>query len=280
MTYNRAGLRRRVLAASVIAFLAVFVGRPSAADEPDHLAWKLDPTAHYAVGVRMTHVIANDLGGIYKKLAGSKADPVTILEDRTTTIACGANGAVDATTLDVRHYGGLQAKDTSTMRRTSEYKGTWSPDGKRSPSDEPLVDPGEGAIAELPDGPVAVGQSWSFARKFLVDRELGQGTMTYTDTLQRIDVRNEHRIAVIAVKGAGRADVAKDLQAKGFSTADITLAGTGEFDLTDGLAGAQHYTAHAQWNTHVLWVHLGLVFDDTYDAAPWTRSTTPEGSAK
>ena len=272
MPYIRSGrFRWPAFAASVL--LSGFVVQPGMADEPERLAWRLDPAVHYAIDVRMTHVIANDLGGIYKKLAGSKADPVTILEDRTITVVPGAGGALDATTLDVRHYGGLQAKDTSVMRRTSEYKGSMETDGKRSPSDEPLIDPGDGALAELPDGPLAIGQSWTFARKFHVDRELGDGSMTYTDTLQRVDVRAGHRIAVIAVKGAGKANVAPDLQAKGFGPTDITLAGTAEFDLTDGLAGTQHYTAHAQWNTHVLWVHLGLVFDDTYDAAPWSRAT-------
>ncbi len=240
--------------------------------EPARIAWHLDPSAHYAADIRMTHVIANDLSGIYKKLAGSKADPVTILEDRTVTIACGAADSIDASTTDVRHYGGMQAKDTSVMRRTFDYKGALAADGKRSPSDEPLVDAGDGAIAELPDSPLAVGQSWTFSRKIKLDRDLAEGTMTYTDTLQRVDVRAGHRIGVIAVKGAGKADVAADLKAKGFSTADVTLGGTAEFDLTDGLPGVQHYTAHAQWNTRVLWVHLGLVFDDTYDAAPWTKS--------
>ena len=220
----------------------------------------------------MTHVVTNDLGGIYKKLAGSKADPVTILEERAITVACGPSDAVDATTVDVRRYGGLQSKDTSTMKRASDFKGTIAPDGKRSPSDEPLLDPGDGALAELPDEPIAIGQSWTFARKIRVERDLAEGSMTYTDTLQRVDLRNGHQIAVIAVKGDGKADVAPDLKAKGFNTTDISLAGTAEFDMTDGVPGAQHLTAHAQWNTRVLWVHLGLIFDDTYDAAAWTQS--------
>jgi hypothetical protein len=272
MPYISITRRLSSLAAVCVLAAAATASHATAADQPERIAWRLEPSAHYAVDVHMTHVIANDLGGIYKKLAGSKADPVTILEDRTIDVSSAADGTVDAATVDVRHYGGLQAKDTSVMRRTTEYKGAIAATGRRSPSDEPLVDAGDGPLDEFPDQPLAVGQTWSLTRSILVDRELGHGSMTYTDTLTRIDVRGTHKIAVIAVKGAGKADVASDLKAKGFATADITLAGTAEFDITDGVPGVQHYTAHAQWNTHVLWVHLGLVFDDTYDAAPWTRA--------
>lgn len=262
-----------VAVASSLASFALPTAVPAAAPtgaQVQRLALRLEPSAHYSVTVHMTHVIANDLRGVLKKLAGSKADPVTILEERAADVAIGGNGAIDATTVDVRHYGGLQAKDKSSMRRTGEYKGLMAADGKRSPSDEPLVDAGEGALSELPDTPVSAGQSWTFTRRILIDRDLGQGTMTYTDTLQRFETRDNHRVAIIAVKGAGRADVAPDLRSKGFQTADMTFAGTAEFDETAGLPGVQHYTAHVQWNTKVMWVHLGLVFDDTYDATPWS----------
>lgn len=218
----------------------------------------------------MTHVITNDLKGIYKKLAGSKADPVTILDERAIDVAAGTNGStIEAHAVDVRRYGGLQAKNTSTMRRTSEYKGSIEPDGKLAPNDEPLVDAGDGALSQLPDAPIGPGQTWTFTRSILIDRELGQGTMTYTDTLVRIESRGMDKIAIIDVKGKGRADVAKDLKAKGFATSDMTFAGNAEFNLTSGVPGTQHYTAHVQWNTRVMWVHLGLIFDDTYDAAAW-----------
>lgn len=265
----RASFASRAIAAA--AFSIALLAKPcGAADEAPHIAWHLDPSMQYSADVHMTHVIANDLNGVYRKLAGSKADPVTILDDRTIVVTTGRNGAVDTATVDIRHYGGLQAKDTSSIRRTAEYKGTIAPNGKRTPTDEPLFDAGDGPLSEMPDGPVNVGQTWTFARDVLVDRDLGHGSMTYTDTLERIDVRGSDRFAVITVKGAGRVEVAPDLKQKGFQTADMTLAGTAEFDLTTGLPGTQHYTAHAVWNTHVLWVHLGLVFDDTYDAPPWT----------
>ena len=259
---------RTVAAAALSIALA---SRPAgAADETQRIAWRLDPSVHYSADVHMTHVIANDLNGLYKKLAGSKADPVTILDDRTIDVATAQNGAIDVAVVDVRHYGGLQAKDTSSIRRTAEYKGSIAADGKRAPTDEPLVDAGDGALTQLPDGPVSIGQTWTFSRGVLVDRDLGHGSMTYTETLTRVDVRGADRIAVIDVKGDGRVDVAPDLKQKGFQTADMTMAGTAEFDTTTGLPGVQHYTAHVQWNTHVLWVHLGLVFDDTYDAAAWS----------
>ncbi|HYK54421.1 MAG TPA: hypothetical protein VEV38_12935 [Candidatus Eremiobacteraceae bacterium] len=234
------------------------------------LTWRLDPSMHYTDEVHMTHVIANDLSGIYKKLAGSKADPVTILEDRTTEFGAGQAGNVDGSIVDVRHYGGLQSKDASVMKRTSAYKGTIAASGRRTPSDEPLYDVGAGPLCDFPATPVAVGQSWTLTRNILVDRDLGHGTMTYTDTLEKIDTRQGHRIAIIAVKGAGRVDVAPDLTAKGFKTSDIALTGTAEFDTTTGLPGVQHYTAHAQWNTKVMWIHLGLIFDDTFDALAWS----------
>ncbi len=265
----RASLASRAVAAA--AFSIALVAKPcGAADESARIAWRLDPAVQYSADVHMTHVIANDLNGVYKKLAGSKADPVTILDDRTVDVTTGPSGAIDAAIVDVRHYGGLQSKDTSSIRRTAEYKGAIAATGVRTPTDEPLYDAGDGPLSAIPDGPVNVGQTWTFPRDILVDRDLGHGSMTYTDTLERIDVRGNDRIAVITVKGAGRVDVAPDLKQKGFQTADMTLAGTAEFDITTGLPGTQHYTAHVQWNTHVLWVHLGLVFDDTYDAVPWS----------
>jgi len=243
---------------------------PAPAGTPTVLAWRVDPSTRYTEEVHMSHVIANDLAGIYKKLAGSKADPVTILEERTTDLNAGQDGGIDGSTVDVRHYGGLQSKDASVMKRASTYKGTIAPNGRRTPADEPLYDAGAGALCEFPSTPVAVGQSWTLTRSILVDRDLGHGSMTYTDTLEKFDIRQGHRIAVIAVKGAGRVDVAPDLAAKGFKTADMALTGTAEFDTTTGLPGIQHYTAHVQWNTKVLWVHLGLVFDDTFDAVAWS----------
>lgn len=237
------------------------------------LAWHLSENSRYTSEIRMTHVVTNEIPGVYKALVGSKGDPVTILEDRTIQANAGANAALDESVSDSRRYAGPQAaKDPSVVTRPSRYSGTIAPDGALAPDDEPLVDAGDGALARLPDAPIQPGQSWSFTRSFLIDRDLGQGTMTYTDTLVRVDLRGGHAIAVIDVKAAGRADVAADLRAKGYQTSAIALAGTAEFDATSGLPGVQHYVGHAEWGTHVLWVKLGLAFDDTYDAAPWAAA--------
>jgi hypothetical protein len=141
--------------------------------------------------------------------------------------------------------------------------------GHCNPSDEPLTDPGDGALSVLPAGPIAAGTTWTFTRRFLVDREMGAGTMSYTDAVARVEDRAGHRVAVINVTGAGRADVAQDLQAKGFRTAAMQLAGVAQFDLTSGLPLLQHYTAHAEWSIRPFGVHIGLIFDDTYDADPF-----------
>jgi hypothetical protein len=265
-----AALALRIVSTILAAAASVSVSRAAGAVEPPALALRLAASTRYTGDVRMTHVITNDLPGMYKALVGSKADPVTILEDRTIAIAAGHAGAIDESFSDSRRYGGDQAKNTTVVTRASKYVGTIAADGTRTPTDQPLPDPGDGALAQLPAGPIATGGSWTFSRSILVDRDLGSGSMTYTDTLERIDVRAGHTIAVIDVKGSGRVDVAADLKAKGFQTTDMTLAGSAEFDETAGLPGVQHYTAHAVWNTHVLWVHLGLIFDDTYDAVPWS----------
>ena len=249
---------------------ALVLATTASAPAPATFAWHLAPAAKYTSTSQMTHVVSYDMNGTLRAIAGSRADPVTILEQRVATLAAGQSGAVNVTTVDTRRYGGAHPKDASVVSRTVEYKGTEAADGTRTPTDEPLVDAGDGALSQLPRSPLAVGQSWGFARKILVEREMGQGTMNYTDTLTRIDVRGGHQIAVIDVKGDGRADVASDLQAKGFRTAELTLAGTAEFDLTAGLPGVQHYTAHAEWSIRPFGVHVGVIFDDTYEATAWS----------
>src|SRR5690348_11960642 len=176
-------------AAAAAASIVCSAARCLAADEPVRFEWHLDPSARYSADVHMTHVIANDLNGIYKKLAGSKADPVTILEDRTIDVTTGPSADVDCEIADVRHYGGLQQSNTQSVRRMSSYKGTIAQDGQRTPTDDPLVDAGDGVLTQLPAGPVSIGQTWTFTRQILVDRDLGHGSMTYTETLTRVDAR-------------------------------------------------------------------------------------------
>ena len=242
---------------------------PAPAGSPVLLAWHLDPSVRYSATAHMTHAITYDMAQVFKNLAGHKADPTTIIDDRTADVAPGPAGAIDVSIVDVRHYGG-QSKDTSSVRRTAAYKGTIAPTGKRTPTDDPLFDVGAGPLTGFPVTPVAPGQSWTLSRNVLVERDLGSGAMTYTDTLTRVDARAGHKIAIIAVRGAGRVDVTPDLQTKGFKTADITLTGSAEFDTTAGVPGVQHYAAHVQWNTRVMWTHIGLIVDDTYDEPAWT----------
>jgi len=239
------------------------------------LAWHLAPSAAYTSSTHMSHVVSYDMNGTLKALMGSRADDVTILEDRAVSTTTGSTGAVDEEIADQRRYGGTDPKDTSVQKRTASYKGAIAPDGECTPSDEPLVDAGAGALAQLPSGPIQTGATWTFTRRILVERDLGSGTMTYTDTLTRVDTRGGHQIAVVDVKGAGRVDLTSDLQAKGFHTTDMALEGTGEFDVTAGLPGVGHYTAHAEWTTRLLGVKVGIIFDDTYDATPWVAGKSP-----
>ena len=95
--------------------------------------------------------------------------------------------------------------------------------------------------------------------------------MTYTNHLDRIEERAGHRIAIIAVQGTGRIDPTKELQQKGFKTADMILSGIAEFDCTDGLPLAQQYTSHVEWGMRVLAAHVGLVVEETYSAKPWSN---------
>ena len=55
------------------------------------------------------------------------------------------------------------------------------------------------------DIPLAPGQIWTFTRPIKTDRDLGQGTMTYTDKLARVDdrpIRKQHLERIGALRGA------------------------------------------------------------------------------
>ena len=135
-------------------------------------------------------------------------------------------------------------------------------------------DPGDAALAEFPSGPLSVGNSWSFTRSVVVGREFASGSLTYVDTLQRIEQRGDHQIAVIDVAATGRVDVAPDLQARGFHTGTMTLSGTAEFDMTTGKPGMQHYTGHADWHASILGANIGLSLDEVYDGKAWSAATS------
>jgi hypothetical protein len=270
----RHGACRSLCAAVALAALAFAVAgeRAASADDAVGMTLRFTPGAHYQRTEKLVHLVTYDLSKTLKKLAGGKADDVTILEDRTRTLSMlDTSGKVVVTEQNTRRFGGATPKDKSVKQRTDKYEGTIWPNGVMRPASPALGDVGDGALDQLPDKPLAVGQTWTFDRPVKIDRELGQGSMTYTDKLSRIEVRAGHRIAIIDVAGTGRVDAAKDLQAKGFHTATVLLTGTAEFDTTTGLPGTQHYTAGTEWMTHVMFAKIGVKFNDTYDATPWLK---------
>lgn len=242
-----------------------------AADTPDRLSLRFAPGVTYARTESTTHNVIYDLNKTLRRLTGSKSDPVTISETRSRSLLLNANGSVKISETNTRRY--VDKKDKSVITRHADYNGTLSADGKRNPPPGFLGDAGDGALDELPDQPIAAGQTWTFSRNFLIDRSLGQGVMKYTDKVERIEMRGRKRFAIISVSGAGRADLAKDLRAKGFHTSDVALTGTAEFNISDGLPAAQHYTARGSWYARIMFAKIGVIFNDTYEAQPWTRSS-------
>lgn len=262
---------QKIYAAVCAALLSVQAQPGGSADESVRIAWHLAAGKRFEETQEVKHLIAFELNKMLRGLAGSRANDTIILEERRRTLAVASTPSnVEETEVKVRRYGGDDPKDKSVKQRTETFSGTMEPDGKRAPAPPAMEDAGDGALYQLPEGDVSPGQMWMVTHQVLVDRELGQGPMSYTEKLLRVDEREGHKIAVIQVDGTGRLDVAKDLQAKGFKTATMTLHGTAEFDVTAGLPGVQHYEGRVQWNTRIMFTHIGLIFTDTYDAQPWT----------
>ncbi|HLW37624.1 MAG TPA: hypothetical protein VKR99_04290 [Candidatus Eremiobacteraceae bacterium] len=291
----------------LIALLASASSSTAAATEPVTLAWHAPQPGHSLAAAesisRLIHFSAN---AILLSFIASRGYPMTILEDRSQTIAPQAGTAcVVVKEDDARRFGGDHPQDTTVKKRSAQKAvlpdaagrfGLLPPltaeDPPRTPPaspssqaslpcpahDDPPVnaaaqffsDPGDAALAEFPARPLAPGDSWTFSRPARVDRELASGIMTYTDRVDRIEERGAHRIAIIAVNGTGRMDVVKELQDKGFKTATLALSGTAEFDCSDGIPLEQHYTSRVEWGTRILGAHIGLIVDETYGAKPWT----------
>lgn len=265
-------LRGVLVAATCVLLLALM--QPARSDLAVQIALRLTP-GRYERTEKLVHLITYQMSKALKKLAGSRADDHTILEDRTRLLTIKAEGAISETESNTRRFGGDQPKDKSVKERTVQYDGSIASDGIRKPVRDVLEDAGDGALDQLPDIPLAPGQTWSFSREVRTDRELGQGPMTYVDKVVRVEERNGHRIAIIAVSGSGRIAPAADLQSHGFKTATMDFAGTAEFDTTSGLPGVQHYTGKVTWATKVMFARIGVVFNDTYDASAFQPTSVP-----
>jgi hypothetical protein len=289
------------------ALLALIsLGAAPAGVAPAHLAWRSPQSATHWVGQSTVNVtVTYDMSSVLRAMAGHRADPVTIIEERTRNYtAAAANGQVDVDDVFSRHHGGPDPSDTTVKTRTRKQILDVDPTGQTGlepylckdepplndadsnptaftactpsqPSDERRYqDPGDAALAQFPAGPIAPGSSWSFTRHVIVEREFATGTLTYVDTLERIEQRNGHQIAVIDVAATGRVDLASDLQARGFHTGTMSFSGTGEFDMTSGMPDMQHYTGHADWHAAILGANIGLALDEIYDGKPWSTSAS------
>jgi hypothetical protein len=288
-----------VVAAASVAFPAIAAGQAS-------LAWKAPAAGDRWTSLSTVNVtVTYQMNGVLKAMLGSRADPRYIIEDRTRTYSGGqAAGQINVDDVFVRHYGGPNPAAGSVTRSrkqivTYDPSGRWGIEPYLCPNEPALndknpnaptftacappqaqdqvrfQDPGDAALSVLPATPIQAGQTWTFSRKVAVGRELASGTMTYVDTVSRIDSVDNQQIAVIDVAGTGRVDPAADLQAKGFHTGTMSFTGTGQFNMTAGVPAAQHYTGHVEWHASILGANIGLIFDEVYDAKPWTLASRP-----
>jgi len=265
----------RVLLVAAACGLLLSIASRARTDDAVPITLQLRPGAYHTTE-KLVHLIVFDMSKTLKGMAGGRADDQTILEDRTRVLTVKEKGAIAETETNLRRYGGDKPKDPSVKERTFQYDGSIAPDGIRVPEREILEDAGDGALDQLPDIPLAPGQTWTFSRKVHTDRELGQGWMTYLDKLLRVEQRGSHRIAIIEVSATGRIAPVAEMQSHGFKTSTMQLAGTAEFDTTTGLPGIQHYTGKVRWSTTVLmFTHIGVIFNDTYDAAPLEPGAPP-----
>ena len=242
---------------------------PARADDAVAFALHLTP-GRYVRSQKLVHLITFDIPKTYKAMAGGRADDQTILEDRDQVIVVKDAGAIDIAETNTRRFGGDHPKETDSKVRTSTYDGTIATDGVTTPPQAMLEDAGDGALDQLPDIPLAPGQQWTFSRHIKVERDFADGPMTYVDKVDHFEDRAGHRIAIIDVTGTGPMTPNKDMLDHGFKVSTMDLAGTAEFDTTAGLPGVQHYTGKVRWSTTVMFLHIGVIFSDTYDGTPVT----------
>jgi hypothetical protein len=282
MVRHNIEVRRSAWRSLRIALLAglAFAGAclPAGASDAVQISLHLTP-GHYWRTQKLVHLVQYDLAKVYKQMAAGKADDETVLEDRDQAILIKTGNAINFTETNTRRYGGDHPKETDEKVRTVTYDGTIAPDGVLTPPQPVLEDAGDGALDQLPDIPLAPGQQWTFSRTVRAERDLGIGPMTYVDKVDRVEERNGHRIAVISVTGSGQMTPPKDMESRGFKPAPMDLTGTAEFDTTTGLPGVQHYTGKVTWVTKVMGVHIGVIFNDTYDSAALLPGTPPPAAA-
>ena len=288
---------------AVLVPVALAGASPSPSDL-GHLAWRAPAHNSQLNGdSTVQHNVTFLLSGVLKGMVGHRADPVYVIEDRTRTytIPHGSN-EIYVNDLFARHHGGPNNTDSTVKRRTRKQIVPFDASGRSSfepflckgerplddtnptwaafkgcpetdsPGDHAFQDPGDAALAELPVGPAEIGQTWAFSRPVVVGREEGSGTLDFVDTLQRIDERGTHRIAVIDVTATGRMNPSADLKSRGFHTSTMTFSGGAEFDLGQGVPGAQHYTGHVEFHASIMGANIGYALDEVYDGKPWTIS--------
>jgi hypothetical protein len=276
---------------------------PAAADQA-RLVWRAPAKGSQYNGISsVQHDITFQMSAVLRSMAGHRADPIYVVEDRTRTYTT-PHGDSDVYVNDAfaRHHGGPNNTDTTVKHRTRKQIVPFDPTGRYSfepylcknepplddsnpnptsykqcppadaADDHAYEDPGDAALSQMPAGPIDVGESWTFSRPVVVGREEGSGTLDYVVTLQRIDERGKQRIAVFDVSASGRINPSGDLQARGFHTATMTFSGSAEFDIDAGIPGVQHYTGHVEFHASIMGANIGYAFDEIYDGTPWTIS--------
>lgn len=302
MPYPRNHFSRLVGAAIAALVATCTAAAPAPQLTPLHLAWRAPQSSVDWLGLStIDSTVTYQMSSVLKAMVGHRADPVYIIEDRTRTYSgTSQSSVVDVTDVFARRHGGPNPTDSTVKRRSRRQIVTFDPSGRftiepylcknepplddanpdpktytacasaETPADHAYQDPGDAALAELPLGPVQIGKSWTFSRPVTVGREFSSGTMTYADTLQRVDQRSGDQIAVIDVAATGRVNLASDLEAKGFHTGTMSFSGTAEFNLTTGTPGLQHYSGHAEWHASLLGANIGLLYDEVYEGKPWS----------
>jgi hypothetical protein len=296
-----------VAAAASLVVLGAAAPAPAPSSEQAHLVWRAPAKNEQFVGASsVQHNITFEMSAVFKKMAGHRADPIYVVEDRSRTYTA-PHGESEVYVNDAfaRHHGGPNNTDPTVRKRDrkqivpfdatgrvgyepylckdepplddsnpnpTSYKACPSPGPA---SDRTYEDPGDAVLAELPASALDIGQSWTFSRPVVVGREEGYGTLDYVLTLQRIDERGKRKVAVFDVSATGRINPSKDLADRGFHTSTMTLSGTAEFDLSQGTPGMQHYTGHVDFHASIMGANIGYAFDEVYDGTPWTVAPVP-----